>query len=334
MTQDTIRWLSAAHLGEMPEATILAEPATAISSALRQIRHWVHEWCNDADYAISQVSSTMAACDAALLAVAAEADVYLYTCFAHPTIEQSVRDMARLVGGIRGREVAVERIDLQDLGLEFAKALARSIADRISVAARGRRAALVVEHVTHDNGLRLPIGRIAEHLALSCPDLRLIIDGAQAVGIWRPPPLSFAAYLGCFHKFVGAPHASAFVAVAPPFADRLPAHVGNLCGRRDDQPTPIYQTVDLHKLRATAQILTTRHALDGLPNRLHRITAFNQALEAALAPRAISIGSNHDPALRSHITSVRFELVEEAAVAVEVAAGWGCRPALRQFAQD
>jgi selenocysteine lyase/cysteine desulfurase len=313
-----MRWLNSAFLGHhgsgMPAS--VGRMAPPIALPFDRLRQWVLEWTGRRTGKVAFVESTMAACDAALLSLAADQDMHLYTSSAHPTISHSVAVAAEIVGHMRGRPTLIREVSLRNLPLRSGAAVADAIADRVERSAKMRPSVLVLEHVTYDSGLRLPIDAIIARLNARARNVRIIVDGAQAVGLWRPQHDGFAAYLGCFHKFMGGPAATAFVVIDEALARRLPAHVKVMCDVSGASAARCLHTVDLAKWSMTEQVVRTHNAIAELGDRLSRIEVFNRALDAALAPAAVSLGADHDPHLRSHISSVTFAGRRAAATAV------------------
>jgi hypothetical protein len=318
--------LNSASLGDYSDTDVRdgtfapGDKSPAIAATFESIRRWVRQWTDYPDGSVALLDSTTAACDAAMLALAADRDVFLYTSHAHPTIRQSVRRTAELVGRIRRQHIVAREVDLDGLNLGSQSVLADAIADRIAQTVGTAPAVVVLEHVTYKHGLHVPIAQVLERLAERRPLTKVIIDGAQAVGIWRPPSVPFAAYLGCFHKFVCAQPGTAFLLIDPQFGNQLQAHVKAVCDLPRADTAYVVQTLDLEKWNRTAEHLAAQHAISGLSKRQNLVRGFNDALDAALFPRVISLGRDHDPALRSHISSVPFASADSARAALAAAA--------------
>jgi selenocysteine lyase/cysteine desulfurase len=301
------KWLNSACLGHfgpgLPRSIHNAH--MNISDTLDGLGQWIIDWTKFRHGRVGFVGSTTAACDAVLFALAADREVYLHTSGAHPTIAHAVRVAARLAGHLRGLKNSVHEIDLENLKLGSGSDVAQTLAARVVSAVGARKGVLVLEHVTYNHGLRLPIDDIARALATRCPNVKIVIDGAQAVGLWRPQGAPVAAYIGCFHKYIAAPPSTGFLVVEPDLARWLPAHVQPMCESKLE--LGLLATIDLTKWVRVLDILRERTSIDDLANRLDKVKYFNQKLEFALSPCAISLGADYDPELRSHISTVSFQ---------------------------
>lgn len=323
----TIHWLNSAFLGRpgLGVAMSSARPALPVASSFLGLGRWVLDWVGWPTGRVAFVESTMAACDAALAALAADREVFLHTSGAHQTIIHSVSVAARSTARYRGRPTVVREVPLGDLDLTSADAVAEEIVARVARYSDGRPAVLVLEHVTYDTGLRLPVDAITARLRERASHVRIVIDGAQAVGLWRPRQTGFSAYLGCLHKYIAAPAATGFVVVDGALADHLPAHVQAMCDVPAAEAGRFLHTVDLEKWSLAERVVRLNHAIGNLDTRLGRVAAFNRVLDATLAPATVSLGIRHDPALRSHISSVDLGSEEAAAHVVASLAAQGYR---------
>lgn len=315
----TLKWLNSARLGQPLLARSCADPGTILRATFESVRNWVSDWCCRPDAKVALLDSTTAACDAALLALAGETDVYLYMTQSHPSIRQSVRGAAKLAAFIRGRPTVVKEVEFGGFTLASPELLADSIAESIARTSAGRPSVVVLEHVTYKHGLLIPIEGVVERLAKLSPATRVIIDGAQAVGIWRPPPLAISAYLGCFHKYVGALPGTAFLLVDTSLVRRLQPHVGNICDLEGAAAYGVLQTLDLTKWRRTASLLASQDFIATLDKRQSGVARFNAAFDEALFPVVTALGIAHRSKLRSHITSVEFGSEQIASSATEAA---------------
>lgn len=304
----SIKWLNSACLGSngIGEPRSMKNAAEKIIETFESLRSWVTQWTGYVKSQVAFADSTTAACDAAISALNFDCELYIYTSSAHPTIRQSIRNAAHTCGRFRARSPIIREIDLQDLNFSSSEDVAVKVVERIEVTAENRPSLIILEHVTYDHGLRLPINLIVELLAISCPNVKVIIDGAQAVGLWRPLSPNVAAYIGCFHKYIGAPAATAFLIIDGSLVEWLPSHVQATCNISEAISSTTLPTIDLGKWEKTAEVLKTYAAVEDVEERLICNTYFNRELDAALSPYATSLGKNHDPNLRSHISSFVF----------------------------
>lgn len=303
------RWTNVAFLGNAPSS--INDPTREIIKVFSDLTQWVHDWLGTSQYRVSFLDSSTAACNAALLTLLPDCECILHTSSAHPTIRLGIETTAKLSGRFRGRAPTISEVDLRGIPLSSTEKFSRCICNRIIRLADNRPTVLVLEHVTYDHGLRLPITHICAELATSHPEIRIIIDGAQATGMWRPINARPSAYFGCFHKVVGAPPGTAFLAIEESLSASLPSHAGALCDLTNTMDKCTLQTVDLHKWKETSQILLKRFAVGDVDRRLAVIQRFNRCLDEALAPYEISHG-HHDPQMRSHISSLAFPTDDEA----------------------
>ncbi len=277
-----------------------------IIETFKSLRCWVTQWTGYVNKQVAFVESTTAACDAALSALDAGCELYMYTSSAHPTIRQSLRNAAHSSGRLRSTPPVIHEIELQNLNLSSSEDVAVNIVKQIELAAEMRQSLVILEHITYDHGLRLPVNLIVELLTARCPNVKVIVDGAQAVGLWRPQSPDVAAYIGCFHKYTGSPAATAFLVIDASIVEWLPSHVQATCNVPEAIAASTLPTIDMGKWEKAAEVVKTFAAVENVEERLNLNTSFNRELETSLFPYSISLGHGHDPNLRSHISSFAF----------------------------
>jgi selenocysteine lyase/cysteine desulfurase len=270
---------------------------------------------------VGLVENTTAACDAALLALAAGVQTFVHTTGAHPTIRRSILQTVRTVSRFGGPEPQIREVELGPLDKRSAQSCAEQFVAQVLRLVGDEPAVLVVEQVTYRHGLRLPLEAIVDALRAARANLRIVVDGAQAVGLWHPPPAAVDAFIGCFHKAAGGPPATAFIAIDAAWAGGLPSHVAV----QGELPASlgVLPTVDLQKWTATRTALVALDRRSGLSSRQRRITRFNSALDEGLTPVTVTLGRNCDPQLRSHISAIRTASEDSAMAVVAALLGAG-----------
>ena len=74
---------------------------------------------------------------------------------------------------------------------------------------------VVLDLITSDTGVLLPVDEIIAQLKSTKPNLRIVIDGAHAAGMLEIPlPTGFDVWIGNFHKWLCAPRPSAGIVCA------------------------------------------------------------------------------------------------------------------------
>lgn len=74
---------------------------------------------------------------------------------------------------------------------------------------------VVLDQITSDTGVLLPVDAIIAHLRSTNPHLRFVVDGAHSAGMLESPlPHGFDVWVGNFHKWLCAPRPSAGIVCA------------------------------------------------------------------------------------------------------------------------
>lgn len=294
---------NAAALGEGFTFPSFSAAHCALESAYGTIGRFCREWINANDHIVALTSSATAACEIGLQAVALEAEAIAYTDLAHPNIVGAIRSVARMISKARGSEVRLVEIPLRRLIDETvdATSCAERVAQAVTAGLAGSRAALVIEHVGYQEGIRLPIGAIVEQLDEISDQLEILVDGAQAIGVWKPDRPLRAGYIGCFHKFLGAPPGTAFLALRGEH-DLLPHSLACTVNNETRQDFP---TTDIAKWEATASTIErARLRLGDAEETALAVASFMAEVEKALAPLHGTLAGLRDASLRSHILSI------------------------------
>jgi len=87
---------------------------------------------------------------------------------------------------------------------------ADDIADSIFAALTNETSLVVLDQITSETALLLPIDQIVRTIRRVAPQARVVIDGAHTPGMLSPIlPADFDVWVGNFHKWICAPRASA-----------------------------------------------------------------------------------------------------------------------------
>ncbi|MEA2906301.1 MAG: hypothetical protein QOI12_3688 [Alphaproteobacteria bacterium] len=311
-----LRWLDAACLGRSRVSRSRIQPDTSsIPTIVEGLAAWTRAWVGMPNARVGLCGSTTAACDAALLAMGPGVKTFVRTSGAHPTIQSSVDQAARNVLRYTGYQPPVGEVELRTLCKTSASLCAEQFVNQVLARVGNEPAILVVEQVTYKHGLRLPLEAIVPALRAVRPHLRIVVDSAQAVGLWPPTSVTADAFVGCWHKAAGGPPATGFLALDPAWTEGLPSHLGVL-GELPDR-LHMLPTLDLEKWRHTLLALQSADRRGGLAARQQRVCAFNASLVAGLGPIAITLGSDCDLKVRSHISAVQASAPDAAEAAVE-----------------
>ena len=84
------------------------------------------------------------------------------------------------------------------------------IADSVFAALTNETTLVVLDQITSETALLLPVDQIVRTIRRVAPQARVVIDGAHAPSMLTPAlPLDFDVWVGNFHKWICAPRASA-----------------------------------------------------------------------------------------------------------------------------
>lgn len=87
---------------------------------------------------------------------------------------------------------------------------ADDIADSIFAALTNETTLVVLDQITSETALLLPVDQIVHTIRRVAPQARVVIDGAHGPGMLTPAmPTDFDVWVGNFHKWICAPRASA-----------------------------------------------------------------------------------------------------------------------------
>ena len=87
---------------------------------------------------------------------------------------------------------------------------ADDVADSVFAALTNETTLVVLDQITSETALLLPVDQIVRTIRRVAPQARVVIDGAHAPGMLTPAlPLDFDVWVGNFHKWICAPRASA-----------------------------------------------------------------------------------------------------------------------------
>ena len=87
---------------------------------------------------------------------------------------------------------------------------AEDIADSVFAALTNETTLVVLDQITSETALLLPVDQIVRTIRRVAPQARVVIDGAHGPGMLTPAmPTDFDVWVGNFHKWICAPRASA-----------------------------------------------------------------------------------------------------------------------------
>lgn len=187
-----------------------ADASATLLASYRACSQWVADWCGVERERVLLTTGATDSCDIALTTRYGSPTALLHTNLAHECTKSSVTCAAAFIGELIGKRIPVVEIAINDLFERPPRDFAAELARRVSGACGEEKAGLVLEHVTSDDGFVLPLDDICEHLGSMSPRVDIVLDGAQASGVWRPPTTFSGAYVGCFHKYVDGPAGTGF----------------------------------------------------------------------------------------------------------------------------
>lgn len=218
---------------------------------------------------------------------------------AHPTVWGAARRAAAYLSRMTGEDVQALPFHLPAHKSGTPSNIALAIVERAIRAARGLPTYLILEHVT-SLGLRLPVYEVGCELERAQRNIHLVIDGAQAVGVWQLAELHAANYVGCFHKYVGAPIETGFAVVEGLEPDFLPHTHASRCCRLLNEEGEHLPTLDHEKWIGCAE------AIDSLPSPgsiVERLMELRQILVGSEIPLHPAIPVDSESPFASHIVS-------------------------------
>jgi len=212
---------------------------------------------------------------------------------------------AELLSSISGRQVATGEIKVSDcFGLE-PEAFAATVVGRLGAIVRAGPSVAVLEHVTSQDGLLLPILAISEHLRRSLPEVDLVIDGAQAAGLWRPPLGLGRAYLGCFHKYIDGPVGTGFCVLPVGLACKAPHRLRSTQAWKKSNAGEQLPTTDFLKWRACQNAVDAIDARAASGDRLAMVLRVREELMRAVPGEFTAHLSGVRSEYHSHILSFK-----------------------------
>lgn len=309
-------WLNAGCLGQANSKDETADPTAAacdLRDAFCQCIGWVAEWCKCRPGNVVLTSGTTEACDLVLRSWPVIPSRLYYSDLTHVSVEQSVCQAARYLTHVTGTTVAVGRITISDLigrpSLDFATA----VTDRIAEDAGDRQGLLVLEHVTSEAGCQLPIVEVGQRLRSQLPRIGMVVDGAQAVGLWPVPPGFAGAYIGCFHKYANCPVETGFAVIPNVKAGCLPQHLGARTWDALELDGEYCPTCDVEKWQHCADVLSCETTITGIANRQLRIRELQSIFERIVGRRVVWPNIPSDSTYCSHILAIDCGSAQRAA---------------------
>jgi len=260
--------------------------ARNLTAAYFACGNWVAAWCGVDSGRVVLTAGTTDACDNALLVGGPANSILIHTDLAHECTQRSVYCAADLISAVTGRRADTARVKISDLFHLPPETFSEVLVDRLRKLTGGKAATVVLEHVTSHDGFRLPIHEISADFAKHMPEIYLVIDGAQATGLWRPPANLRGAYIGCFHKYMNGPVGTGFAVLPPAATDMMPHRL------RATRPVGVCRTgeylptTEIGKWLGCAQAIALFQKHRHIEDRVSIIEALRLHLFAAL-PRPI-----------------------------------------------
>jgi selenocysteine lyase/cysteine desulfurase len=201
---------------------------------------------------------------------------------------------------------ALTQVKISDLFDREPCKLASELARRVGALCDVGNRVLVLEHVTSEDGLLLPLVEISAELRTALPGVNLVIDGAQAAGLWRPPAGLDCTYAGCFHKYIDGPVGTGFCVLPRGLTSkalhRLRATQSeNFRGTAEHLPT-----TDVAKWRACMEAVESLCARGSSDDRLARVLDLRRDLLEQLPSEAKLHMCHVRAEYRSHILSLNI----------------------------
>lgn len=301
-------WFNSACLGPSSSRDGQLDTSNAASHLLELYRlsaEWVATWVGVSAYQVLLTTGATDACDTALIVRNGLPTCMVHSDLAHECTRGSIVCAAELLSTLSGQKIATGEVKISDLfGLE-PQVFAIELARRVGAIFGMNRGVFVLEHVTSEDGLLLPLAEISEYLRRTFPGLDLVIDGAQAAGLLRPPASLNRAYFGCFHKYIDGPAGTGFCVLPPELASRAPHRLRATQFWRKPVAGEHLPTTDVAKWEAcwrAIEVLITRGSSD---DRLATVLQLRRELLHEIPSIYTEHLSGIRPEYLSHIVSLR-----------------------------
>lgn len=304
------QWLDRASIGESSVADgelDIAQSAKIIALANQKCAEWAARWCSVDVGRIVLTTGTTDACDAALLVRNEIPEVIVYTDLAHNCTRGSVIGASRFLSTISNTNVTTATLAISDLFSLPPKRFVNEMYRRLSGLIDGRKAILVLEHVTSVEGFRLPLDHIVDRSTSLLPQVDLVIDGSQAVGLWRPPASLTGAYVGCFHKYLDGPVATGFAVLPSGLAEMAPYRLSITRVPLQDCPEEHFPTTDIGKWTLCSKSLEEFEKGRSTSERITVIENFRELLVQELPEQLLDRANHVLPIYKSHILLLKSE---------------------------
>jgi len=302
-------WLNAASLGSSNAQKSYVDTKIAASDLQQSFRRcieWVADWCASAPNQALLTNGTTDACEIALITRVGLPHIVMHSDLAHDSTRRTVSCVAEFFTQLGQHPVASAELKISDLFGKEPEEFAIELARRAESICLGGAGALVLEHVTSEDGYLLPLREIIIHLRSALPTLAVVVDGAQASGLWQPPSNLDYAYAGCFHKYVDGPVSTGFCVLPNGLASKSLHRVRSTHYSRLQESGEYLPTTDISKWSECALALTSLRSRGPVDVRVKKI----QHLRCVLLERLNEHFSKHIVPVRqeyrSHIVSLRF----------------------------
>lgn len=269
--------------------------------ALINCIEWAEQWSQARNLSVLLTSGATDACDAAVrAALSPDVKLLFMTDHAHPTVRGCVRQSTQFLSRMFGTSVEISEIALEPLLTLPEEEFARALIDRVQHVSCGVQTLLVIEHVTSLLGIRVPVEIIDRQICEKNLPIRLIVDGAQAVGAWHPWPEMTADYFGSFHKYMDCPAGTGFLAIREVDLPLLPYDVISLSRQYLTSNNESCQTIPGHNWIECSKRLSE---ISPTTDRAARLLALRDQLVNTVGQENIRPRMAADSPYRSHIVS-------------------------------
>ena len=280
--------------------------AAELRESYRRCIEWVSDWCAVDPDQVLLTSGATDALDTALTTRKGLPSIIVHSDLGHECTRSSVVCAADYLGSIGGRAIPVAEVKISDLFGRDPHSFAAELALRIAALCDARNGVLVLEHVTSRDGFCLPLSEISRYLRSALPEIDLVIDGAQAAGLCRPPAGLHGAYAACFHKYIDGPAGTGFCVLPRAVAGKALHRVRATLSGNAPVVGEHLPTTDVTKWEACKVAVDALRARSSPECRLARVLDLRRELLEKLPGTLRTNPSAVRAEYRSHIISVNL----------------------------